>query len=160
MIEIWCLLILGVVLCFQEIGESKFYASLTMFWVYGLSVVFAYTPLGIYLEDVNFYAIQTLYSALIIGLLSFHINKLSILIMMLEFATIAAHAGGYWIELQYAQTDLHWWIILLVYGVEIALIISNRLVNGVYRGCRKLSVFRWYAVLLAKNDTSGNRSLW
>lgn len=156
MIESWCLVILGIVLCYQEIGSSKFHAALVIFWVYGFSVLFSYSPLGMSLEGVNFYALQAVYSLLIISLLFLHINKLSILIMMLEFVTIAAHSLGYWIELQHAQNDLHWWIILSIYGVEVALIISNRLVDGVYRAFGKLGVLRGHSNLLAKNYTSSD----
>ncbi len=157
MIEIVCLVILVIVLAVQEVGTDKFHVASCFFWIYAANVLFSSTELGAYIESINYYALQSLYSVVIILLLSLKISKLSLLIMCLEFVTIAVHGLGYWVDLQYDQTQLYWWLILLIYGIEVAAIISNRIVNGIYDGISKLGLLCRSSSILNKSDTGRNK---
>jgi hypothetical protein len=49
---------------------------------------------------------------------------------------------GYWMDVGYNIQSVHWWLILALYAVEIALLMSKGIVDGCYRHLESWNGFR------------------
>lgn len=123
----------------KRIGAEKLYVATIFLGVYLASYAFDNTSYGAFLASKNYYALESIYTFIVIILLPLKMGRLSLLIMCLEFVTIATHGLGYWIDLQYNQVGLYWWMIFTIFWIEVAAIISSRMVDGIYRGISELS---------------------
>lgn len=141
MIEIACLCILIVCIACQEIGSDGFYVGHVLMWVLVINIGVSETEIGHALESEHFYMMQTVYSILIITLLSFRFSRVSILLMILYTASIFTQMLGWWMEL-YDVYGFYFYATILLFGVQIALLMSERITNGCYRYLEGVSVFR------------------
>lgn len=141
MIEIICFAILIVCVSSTKVGSDSFYAGHVLLWVYAANLLISETEFGQFIEEEYFFRVQSGYSLIIIALLSLKFSKLSELLMHLYTLSIFIHMFGYWMDVGYNIQSVHWWSILALYAVEIALLMSKGIVDGCYRHLTSWSIF-------------------
>jgi len=141
MIEIICLAILIVCVSSTKVGSDAFYAGHVLLWVYAANLAISETEFGQFIEEEYFYIVQSVYSLIIVILLSLRFSKISVLLMYLYTLSIFIHMFGYWMDVGYNIQSVHWWSILALYAVEIVLLMSKGIVDGCYRYLTGWGVF-------------------
>jgi len=141
MIEIICSAILIVCVASTKVGSDSFYAGHVLLWVYAANLAISATEFGQFIEKEYFFRVQSLYSLIIIFLLLLRFSKISDLLIVLYTLSIFIHMFGYWMDIGYNIQSVHWWSILALYAVEIALLMSKGIVDGCYRYLTGWGVF-------------------
>jgi len=159
MIELACLAILLGCLVLQDIGANRFYVCHVVFWIYFGNVVLSLTWVGSFLEGINLYVVQSLYSVLVVVCLKFVISKTAILIIILNIAAVIAHVFGYWIEETTGGTSLYEKSVLFLFVIEVFILMSKRVENGIYRVAGKFCVLCRGVGIHAKNIISSDEGL-
>jgi len=142
MIEIICFAILIVCVSSTKVGSDSFYAGHVLLWVYAANLLISETEISQAVEEEYFYIVQSVYSLIIVILLSMRFSKISVLLMSLYTLSIFIHMFGYWMDVGYNIQSVHWWSILAIYAVEIVLLMSKGITNGCYRHLTSWNGFR------------------
>lgn len=142
MIEIICFAILIICVSSTKVGSDAFYAGHVLLWVYAANLLISETEIGQAVESEHFYIVQSVYSLVIVVLLSLRFSKISVLLMSLYTLSIFIHMFGYWMDVGYNIQSVHWWSILALYAVEIVLLMSKGITNGCYRHLESWNGFR------------------
>jgi len=141
--------IIGLIICvsFTKIGSDRFYVAQVALLVYVLNVVVSLTWVGNAFELANFFAFQSLFNLLVIVCLSFVMSayigfsKVAILVMILNIFAISLNAMGYWLDINGYSQNLHYYLTIALYLLEVLILLSKRLTDGIYGSLSKLAVF-------------------
>lgn len=133
--------------CFTHIGESRWYVAQVAFLVYLANVLIGMSPFGQSMEYANFFAFQSLYNLTTVLLLSLIITKRRIfsttviLFMLINISSIGVNAFGYWMWINSAGLEVYVYLINALYVLQLVLLMSKRLTDGIFGGLSKLAVF-------------------